>query len=96
MLVGIVRMILSTSTGRIKGWKLGFVKTSTGRIKGWKTGFVKMEEKMKNWKWKIEYQKWENEKFSTNRVVKMKEHLPFCREFSTVFIEDRVAIDHVV
>ena len=56
-------MILSTSTGRIKGWKLGFVKTSTGRIKGWKTGFVKMKEKMKNWQWKIEYQKWENEKF---------------------------------
>ena len=25
----------------------------------------------------------------TNRIVKMKEHLPFCREFSILCIEDR-------
>ena len=33
---------------------------------------------------------------STSRVVKMKGHLPFCREFRTLCIEDRVAIDRVV
>ena len=32
----------------------------------------------------------------TSRVVKMKEHLSFCREFSLLCIEDRVAVDHVV
>ena len=30
------------------------------------------------------------------RVVKMKEHLLFCREFSTLCIKDRVIVDHVV
>ena len=32
----------------------------------------------------------------TSRVVKMKENLPFCRECSTLCIEDRVAVDRVV
>ena len=33
----------------------------------------------------------------TSRVVKMKEHLPFCREFRIPCIEDRaVVIDCVV
>ena len=32
----------------------------------------------------------------TSRVVKMKEHLPFCREFSILCIEDRVVVDRVV
>ena len=32
----------------------------------------------------------------TNRIVKMKEHLPFCREFSILCIEDRVVADLVV
>ena len=32
----------------------------------------------------------------TSRVVKMKEHLPFCREFSILCIEDRVVADHVI
>ena len=41
-------MILSTSAGRIKGWKLSEVKQGLWK---WKR------------KWKIEYQKWENEKF---------------------------------
>ena len=31
----------------------------------------------------------------TSRVVEMKGHLPFCREFSTLFIEDRVDVDRV-
>ena len=29
----------------------------------------------------------------TNRIVKMKEHLTFCREFRILCIEDRVAAD---
>ena len=29
-------------------------------------------------------------------VLKIREHLPFCREFSTRFIEDRVFFDHAV
>ena len=29
----------------------------------------------------------------TSRVEKMKEHLPFCREFSILCIEDRVAVN---
>ena len=33
---------------------------------------------------------------STNRVVEMKEHLSFCKEFSILCIEDRVVVDHVV
>ena len=33
---------------------------------------------------------------STRWVVKMKEHLPFCREFSILCIEDRVVADLVV
>ena len=32
----------------------------------------------------------------TSQVVKMKEHLPLCREFSILCIEDRVAVDRVV
>ena len=32
----------------------------------------------------------------SSRVVKMKKHLPFCREFSILCIEDRVVVDHVV
>ena len=32
----------------------------------------------------------------TCRFVKMKEHLPFCREFSIFCIEDRLAVDNVV
>ena len=32
----------------------------------------------------------------TSRVWKMKEHLLFCREFRTLYIEDRVAVDLVV
>ena len=32
----------------------------------------------------------------TSRAMKMKEHLTFCKEFSTLFIEDRVVIDRVV
>ena len=32
----------------------------------------------------------------TSRVVKMKEHLPFCREFSIRCIEDRVTVNYVV
>ena len=32
---------------------------------------------------------------STSRIVKMKEYLPSCREFSILCIEDRV-VDHVV
>ena len=31
----------------------------------------------------------------TSRVGKLKEHLPFCREFNILCIEDRVAVDHV-
>ena len=29
-------------------------------------------------------------------VVKMKEHLPVCREFSILCIEERAVVDHVV
>ena len=32
----------------------------------------------------------------SSRVAKMKENVPFCREFSIFCIEDRVVIDHVV
>ena len=32
----------------------------------------------------------------TSRVEKMKEYLPFSREFSKLSVEDRVAIDRVV
>ena len=32
----------------------------------------------------------------TSRVVKMKEHLSFCRELGLLCIEDRVAVDRVV
>ena len=32
----------------------------------------------------------------TSRVMKMKEQLPFCREFSILCIEDRVAVERVV
>ena len=33
---------------------------------------------------------------SVSLVVKIKEHLPFCREFITLCIEDRVFVDRVV
>ena len=32
----------------------------------------------------------------TSRVVKMKEHLPFCKEFNMLSIEDRVAVTRIV
>ena len=32
----------------------------------------------------------------TSSVVKIKEYLPFCREFSISCIEDRVVVDRVV
>ena len=32
----------------------------------------------------------------TSRVVKMKEHLPFCREFSILCIEDRVVANFML
>ena len=32
----------------------------------------------------------------TSRVVKMKKHLQFCKEFSVLCIEDRVVVDRVV
>ena len=32
----------------------------------------------------------------TSGVVKIREHLPFSREISILFIEDRVVFDHVV
>ena len=32
----------------------------------------------------------------TSRAMKMKEHLPFCRELSALCIEDRVVIFHAV
>ena len=32
----------------------------------------------------------------TVRVVKMKEHLPFCKEFSTICTEHRVVVERVV
>ena len=32
----------------------------------------------------------------SSRVAKMKENVPFCREFSIFCIEDRVVVDHVV
>ena len=32
----------------------------------------------------------------TSRVVKMKEHLPFRKEFNTLCIEERVAVDQIV
>ena len=31
----------------------------------------------------------------TSRAGKMKKHLPFCREFSILYIEDRIVIDAV-
>ena len=31
----------------------------------------------------------------TSSVVKMKEHLPFCREFGILCIEDGFAVNHV-
>ena len=33
---------------------------------------------------------------STSRIVKMKEHLPFRKEFSILCIENRVVVDRVV
>ena len=32
----------------------------------------------------------------TSRVVKMKEHLPFCKEFNTLCVEERVVVDQIV
>ena len=32
----------------------------------------------------------------TIRVVKMKEYVPFCRESSTLCIEEKVVVDRVV
>ena len=32
---------------------------------------------------------------STSRNLKMKEHLPFCREFRALSVEDRVAVNRV-
>ena len=32
----------------------------------------------------------------TGRIVKMKKHIAFCREFKTLYIEDGVVIDRVV
>ena len=32
----------------------------------------------------------------TNRALKMKERLPFCRELSVLCIEDRVFVERVV
>ena len=32
----------------------------------------------------------------TSRVIKIKWHLPFCKEFSIPFIEDRFMVDNVV
>ena len=32
----------------------------------------------------------------TNKALKIKEHLPFCREFSVLCIEDRVVVERVV
>ena len=32
----------------------------------------------------------------TSRDLKMKEYLPFCREFSILCIEDRVVVDSVI
>ena len=31
----------------------------------------------------------------TSKVLKMKKHLPFCREFGILCIEDKIAVDHV-
>ena len=31
-----------------------------------------------------------------SKAVKIKEHLPICREFSTIRIEDRAFVDRVV
>ena len=33
---------------------------------------------------------------TTSRVVKMKEHLSFCRESSILCVEDRFVVDRVV
>ena len=33
---------------------------------------------------------------TASRVVKMKEHLSFCRESSILCVEDRVVVDRVV
>ena len=30
------------------------------------------------------------------KALKMKEHLPFCRDFSVLCIEDRVVVERVV
>ena len=32
----------------------------------------------------------------TRRIVKMKEHVPFCREFIILCVEDRVVVNLVV
>ena len=32
----------------------------------------------------------------TSKIVKLKQYLPFCRELSTLCIEDRVVVDRVV
>ena len=32
----------------------------------------------------------------TSRVVNMKEHLPLCKEFNILCIEDRVVVNRVV
>ena len=31
-----------------------------------------------------------------SRVVKMKDHVPFCRELNILFMVDKVVVDHVV
>ena len=31
-----------------------------------------------------------------SRVVKMKQHLPFCREFRALYIQDRIVVDQFV
>ena len=30
----------------------------------------------------------------TSRVIKMRENLPFCKEFSILYMEGRVSVDH--
>ena len=32
----------------------------------------------------------------TRRVAKMRKHLPFCIDFSILYIEDRIVVDPVV
>ena len=68
MLVGIVRMILWTSKGRIENWMKQ------------RNGFLVEIVALAAW---------------TSKVVKMKKHLPFCREFGILCIEDKIAVDHV-